>query len=125
MKIRLHNPSGYCSLEGLEFPIVLEAHHVNEENTAYVKAHLLRAYDVETDDSDFVFFEEEYTVMETEAMPKEDRKGLLLQLVQDYGVAISDGCYESECGTLASMDECDKEAKRLLCEITKMIVEGV
>ena len=125
MKIRIHTPSGYCSLEDLEFPIVLEAHRVNEDNTAYVEAHLLRAYDVETDDSDFVFFEEEYTLVEDSPVSPEDRKGLLIQLVQDYGVAINDGCYESECGTLGAMAECHEEEKRLLKEIIKMIEEGV
>lgn len=61
----------------------------------------------------------------TEAMSKEDRKGLLIQLVQDYGVAINDGCYESECGSLQAMLACHEEEKRLLAEIIKMIEEGV
>ena len=61
----------------------------------------------------------------TEVMSKEDRKGLLIQLVQDYGVAINDGCYESECGSLQAMTECHEEEKRLLAEIIKMIEEGV
>lgn len=153
MKIRIHTPSGYCSLENLEFPMVLDAHHIKNDNTAYVKASVLQAFGAETDDSDYVFFDEEYTVVEDSAAsllsamtPSEDeavdntgliaacqaisverqeRRGLLIQLVQDYGVAINDGCYESECGSLRAMEQCHEEEKRLLAEIIKMIGEGV
>ena len=55
----------------------------------------------------------------------EDRKGLLIRLVQAYGVAINDGCYESECGSIQTMLICHEEEKRLLMEIIKMIEEGV
>ena len=61
----------------------------------------------------------------TEVMTKEDRKALLLQLVKEYGVAINDGCYESECGSLQAMVACHEEEKRLLAEIIKMVEEGV
>lgn len=153
MKIRIHTPSGYSSLEDMEFPIILEAHRIDEVDSAYVQAHLLRAYGAETNDSDYVFFEEEYTVVEDSAasllsamtpseeeavdntgliaacqaisVERQERKGLLIQLVQDYGVAINDGCYESECGFLRAMEQCHEEEKRLLAEIIKMIGEGV
>lgn len=53
------------------------------------------------------------------------RKDKLISLVRDYGGAISDGCYESECGSLQAMFACHEEEKRLLKEIIKMIEEGV
>lgn len=152
-KIRVHSPSGYSSLMNLDFPMVLEAHRIEEDGTAFVKASVLRAWDVETDDGDFVFLEEEYTLVEEkkslsdlfgekgheaaerigDAAAKDltdkifgvDRKGLLLQLILDYGVAINDGCYESECGTVQGYEECKAEEERLLEEITKMINDGV
>lgn len=193
-QIRVHSPSGYSSLMNLDFPMVLEAHRIEEDGTAFVKASVLRAWGVETDDGDFVFLEEEYTLVEekkslaqlfgdnlsdgaradlekagdlaakelaevlwkprtldeafganpspealaanqraadlsmkdmTDAMSGADRKGLLLQLILDYGVAINDGCYESECGTMQGYEECKAEEDRLLEEITKMIEEGV
>lgn len=190
-KIRVHSPSGYSSLMNLDFPMVLEAHRIEEDGTAFVKASVLRAWGVETDDGDFVFLEEEYTLVEekkslaqlfgengheaaerigdaaakdlteqvfgkepslydcfganpspealaanqraadlsmkdmTDTMNSADRKGLLLQLILDYGVAINDGCYESECGTMQGYEECKAEEDRLLEEITKMIEEGV
>lgn len=64
MKIRIHSPSGYSGLMNLDFPMVLEAHRIEEDGTAFVKASVLRAWDVETDDGDFVFLEEEYTLVE-------------------------------------------------------------
>ena len=64
MKIRIHSPSGYSSLMNLDFPMVLEAHRIEEDGTAFVKASVLRVWDVETDDGDFVFLEEEYTLVE-------------------------------------------------------------
>lgn len=54
-----------------------------------------------------------------------DRKDKLISLVRDYGGAISDGCYESERGSLQAMFACHEEEKRLLKEIIKMIEEGV
>ena len=54
-----------------------------------------------------------------------DRKNKLISLVKDYGGAISDGCYESECGSILAMLACHEEEKRLLKEIIKMIEEGV
>ena len=54
-----------------------------------------------------------------------ERKDKLISLVRDYGGAISDGCYESECGSLQAMFACHEEEKRLLKEIIKMIEEGV
>ena len=53
------------------------------------------------------------------------RKDKLISLVRDYGGAISDGCYESERGSLQAMFACHEEEKRLLKEIIKMIEEGV
>ena len=53
------------------------------------------------------------------------RKDKLISLVRDYGGVISDGCYESECGSLQAMFACHEEEKRLLKEIIKMIEEGV
>lgn len=63
-KIRVHSPSGYSSLMNLDFPMVLEAHRIEEDGAAFVKASVLRAWGVETDDGDFVFLEEEYTLVE-------------------------------------------------------------
>ena len=54
-----------------------------------------------------------------------DRKDKLISLVRDYGGAISDGCYESERGSIQAMLACHEEEKRLLKEIIKMIEEGV
>lgn len=125
MKIRIHSPSGYCCLEGLEFPMELEAHRNNAGSSAFVEAHLLRVYGVETDDSDFVFLEEEYTLVEDSPTSSEDRKGLLIQLVQDYGVAINNGCYESACGSVKDCENWVAEENRLLAEIIKMINDGV
>lgn len=53
------------------------------------------------------------------------RKDRLISLVKDYGGAINDGCYESECGSIQAMLACHEEEKRLLKEIIKMIEEGV
>lgn len=166
MKIRIHSPSGYFSLINLDFPMVLEAHRIEEDGTAFVKASVLRSYGVETDDGDYVFLEEEYTLVEEEvprtleeafgANPSPDaleankraadlsmqgmitisgtfvqnvadaaRKDKLISLVKDYGGAINDGCYESECGSIQAMLACHEEEKRLLKEIIKMIEEGV
>lgn len=58
-------------------------------------------------------------------MANEDRKATLISLVKDYGGAINDGCYESECGSIQAMLACHEEEKRLLKEIIKMIEEGV
>lgn len=60
-KIRVHSPSG---LMGLDFPIMLEAHRIEEDKAAFVKASILRALGVETGDGDFVFLEEEYILIE-------------------------------------------------------------
>lgn len=164
MKIRIHSPSGYSSLMNLDFPMMLEAHRIAEDGTASVKASVLRAWGVETDDGDFVFLEEEYTLVEEKkslcdcfgANPTEEalaankraadlsmqdmitvsgtfvqnvadagRKDRLISLVKDYGGAINDGCYESECGSIQAMLACHEEEKRLLKEIIKMIEEGV
>lgn len=191
MKIRIHSPSGYSSLMNLDFPMMLEAHRIEEDGTAFVKASVLRVWDVETDDGDFVFLEEEYTLVEerkslsdlfgengheaaerigdaaakdlteqvfgkepslydcfganpspealaanqraadlsmqdmTDTMSSADRKAILISLVKDYGGAINDGCYESECGSIQAMLACHEEEKRLLKEIIKMIEEGV
>lgn len=180
-KIRVHSPSGYSGLMGLDFPIMLEAHRIEEDKTAFVKASILRALGVETGDGDFVFLEEEYTLIEEKkclenateeltevlrnpltpdeafgANPSPEsleankhaadismkdilhvsstfvqnvadaaRKDKLISLVRDYGGAISDGCYESERGSLQVMFACHEEEKRLLKEIIKMIEEGV
>lgn len=53
------------------------------------------------------------------------QKDKLISLVRDYGGAISDGCYESERGSLQAMFACHEEEKRLLKEIIKMIEDGV
>lgn len=152
-KIRVHSPSGYSSLMNLDFPMVLEAYRIGEDGAAFVKASVLRAWGVETDDGDFVFLEEEYTLVEekkslrdlfgengheaaerigdaaakdlTEQVFGADRKATLISLVKDYGGAINDGCYESECGSIQAMLACHEEEKRLLKEIIKMINEGV
>lgn len=130
MKIRIYGPCGYDSLRELEFPIVVEVRHIEEgeDKPAYVTASTMRTYGVETCDGDYVFFDEEYDLVEEEperSISVADRKGLLIQLVQDYGVAINDGCYESECGSIQAMVACHEEEKRLLKEIIKMIEEGV
>lgn len=163
-KIRVHSPSGYSSLMNLDFPMVLEAYRIEEDGTAFVKASVLHVWGVETDDGDFVFLEEEYTLVEEKkslydcfgANPTEEalaankmaadlsmqdmitvsgtfvqntadaaRKDRLISLVKDYGGAINDGCYESECGSIQAMLACHEEEKRLLKEIIKMINEGV
>jgi oligoribonuclease (3'-5' exoribonuclease) len=152
MKIRIHTPSGYASLEELEFPIVLEAHRVGEENVAYVKAHLLRNYGVETDDNDYVFFEEEYTVVEDSvasllsamtpseeeavdntglitacqaiSVERQERKAKLFELVQQYGDAVEDVISESVFGTTVEWYDACQKRDSLLDEI-KQMVEGL
>lgn len=61
----------------------------------------------------------------TEQVFGADRKAILISLVKDYGGAINDGCYESECGSIQAMLAAHEEEKRLLKEIIKMIEEGV
>lgn len=56
---------------------------------------------------------------------QDERKLRLMTLILDYGIAINDGCYESECGSLRAMEQCHEEEIRLMEEITKMIQEGV
>ncbi len=153
MKIRIHTPSGYISLTGLEFPMVVEAYQI-QNKAAHVKASVMQAHGCrETCDLDYVFLEDEFTIVEDSAASllraitpseedavdntgliaaceaisadRQERKGLLIQLVQDYGVAINNGCYESQCGSFEAMVECHEEEKRLLKEITKMVEEGV
>ena len=60
-----------------------------------------------------------------EEINMQERKQALLELIKDYGVAINNGCYESECGSFEAMLSCHEEEKRLLQEITQMIKEGV
>jgi len=154
MKIRIHTPSGYASLIDLEFPMVVEAYHIqnDEHRAAHVKASVMKAYGVDTCDLDYVFLEEEYTLVEEknlrdlfgeegreaaerigEAAAKDladkifgaDRKATLISLVKDYGCVIGNGCAESECGSIQAMLAAHEEEKRLLKEIIKMIEEGV
>ena len=133
MKIRIDEVIGYVGFDKVEFPIVVEVEchsedmvtfHVTQEEFAKVPGWVWTKDDV-WEGCNYVFMRGEVTVMEDSPMSPEDRKGLLIQLVQDYGVAINDGCYESECGSLQAMAECHEEEKRLLKEIIKMIEEGV
>lgn len=152
MKIRIHTPSGYSSLEDLEFPIILEAHRTDEVGSAYVQAHLLRAYGAETDDGDYVFFEEEFTVVEDSAasllsamtpseeeavdntgliaacqaisVERQERKALLVELVQQYGDAVEDVISESVFGTTQEWYDACQKRDSLLDEI-KQMVEGL
>ena len=71
---------------------------------------------------DVLYIEDEPAVSAKSATERKDK---LISLVRDYGGAISDGCYESECGSLQAMFACHEEEKRLLKEIIKMIEEGV
>lgn len=164
MRIRIHSPSGYHSLITMQFPMTLEAYRIEHDGTAFVKASVLRELGADTDDGDYVFLEEEYTLVEEERtladcfgenpLPEAleankraadasmqdmitisgtfvqnvadaGRKDKLISLVKDYGSAINDGCYESECGTMQAMFAAHEEEKRLLKEIIKMIEEGV
>lgn len=154
MKIRIDSPSGYCSLEDLDFPIIVEASEISENDVVHVKAPVLHAVICAGMlDEDYIFLPDEYTVVEegeslsdlygdgareileevAELAAKDlgekvfgaDRKALLLQLVVNYADAISNCCYASERGSAEFLKACIAKEERLLKEITKMIEEGV
>lgn len=59
------------------------------------------------------------------SIERQERKTKLIQLVQDYGVAINNGCYESVQGSIDLMEQFNEEENTLLAEIIKMIEDGV
>lgn len=153
MKIRIHSPSGYSSLMNLDFPMVLEAHRIEEDGTAFVKASVLRAWGVETDDGDFVFLEEEYTLVEEkkslaqlfgengheaaerigEAAAKDltdkifgaDRKDQLLKLIEAHVDAVQLVDVEAEYGERSDWEAAKERRDSLMQQIKEMIQEGV
>lgn len=54
-----------------------------------------------------------------------DRKTTLLDLIDDYRVAINNGCCESAFGDTERMKMWEEKEKSLLAQITKMINDGV
>lgn len=153
MKIRIHSPSGYSSLMNLDFPMVLEAHRIEEDGTAFVKASALRVWDVETDDGDFVFLEEEYTLVEekkslaqlfgekgheaaerigdaaakdlTEQVFGADRKDQLLKLIEAHVDAVQLVDVEAEYGERSDWEAAKERRDSLMEQIKEMIEEGV
>lgn len=152
-KIRVHSPSGYSSLMNLDFPMVLEAHRIEEDGAAFVKASVLRAWGVETDDGDFVFLEEEYTLVEekkslaqlfgekgheaaerigeaaakdlTEQVFGADRKDQLLKLIEAHVDAVQLVDVEAEYGERSDWEAAKERRDSLMEQIKEMIEEGV
>lgn len=56
---------------------------------------------------------------------KDERKEKLLLLILSYGIAITDGCYESECGNMDNMKAALEEEQAIFQEIKQMIQDGV
>lgn len=56
---------------------------------------------------------------------KDERKEKLMLLILSYGIAITDGCYESECGNMDNMKAALEEEQAIFQEIKQMIQEGV
>lgn len=152
MKIRLLHDAGYEGLVNVQFPVEVEVEREGYGNV-YVGwdaicaipgwfYHKNDAYE----GGSYCFYKDEVEIIDQEVEARitalretgvsvsdtfvqnvadSARKDKLISLVRDYGGAISDGCYESECGSLQAMFACHEEEKRLLKEIIKMIEEGV
>lgn len=128
MKIRLLHDAGYKGLANVQFPVEVEVIHEGYSlySVAFDTIAAIPGWFFHEDDTQegykYCFLKEE---VEEVVMDNVNRKALLLSLVKDYGGAINDGCYESECGSILAMLACHEEEKRLLKEIIKMIEEGV
>lgn len=152
MKIRLLHDAGYEGLVNVQFPVEVEVEREGYGNV-YVGwdaicaipgwfYHKNDAYE----GGSYCFYKDEVEIIDQEVEARitalretgvsvsdtfvqnvadSARKDKLISLVRDYGGAISDGCYESECGSILAMLACHEEEKRLLKEIIKMIEEGV
>lgn len=152
MKISLLHDAGYEGLVNVQFPVEVEVEREGYGNV-YVGwdaicaiprwfYHKNDAYE----GGSYCFYKDEVEIIDQEVEARitalretgvsvsdtfvqnvadSARKDKLISLVRDYGGAISDGCYESECGSLQAMFACHEEEKRLLKEIIKMIEEGV
>lgn len=152
-KIRVHSPSGYSSLMNLDFPMVLEAHRIEEDGTAFVKASVLRVWGVETDDGDFVFTPDEYDLVEekksladlfgeegheaaerigtaaaadlTQQVFGADRKEQLLKLIEAHVDAVQLVDVEAEYGERKDWETAKERRDSLMQQIKEMIEEGV
>ena len=127
MKIRLMNNGGFKELECISFPVDVEVHSINfDKSIAYVSYDTLMplmGHVLEIPDKLYIFLRGEFDLIYE--VDNVSRKDLLLSLVKEYGDAINNGNYESECGSIEVMLACHEEEKRLLKEITKMINDGV
>lgn len=126
MKISIHDASGYLSLQNLDFPLIVEASKISEDEYALVEeAKSLSDLYGDGARGDL----EEAADLAAKDMAEKvfgaDRKALLLRLVMDYADAINNSCYTSERGSAESLKACIAKEERLLKEITKMIEEGV
>lgn len=152
MRVKLLHDGGYEGLVNVQFPVEVEVeregygnvyvgwdaisaipgwfHHKNDayEGGSYCfYRYEVEIVNPETEERINALRETGVSVSDTFLQNVADsaRKDKLISLVRDYGGAISDGCYESECGSLQAMFACHEEEKRLLKEIIKMIEEGV
>lgn len=153
MRVKLLNDGGYEGLANVQFPVEVEVEREGYNGGVYVRWDVISAipgwfhdkndayggesyyfykYEVEIVNHEV---EERITALRGTGVSVSDtfvqnvadaaRKDKLISLVRDYGGAISDGCYESECGSLQAMFACHEEEKRLLKEIINMINDGV
>ncbi|XKX17409.1 hypothetical protein MVUOKPPV_CDS0012 [Klebsiella phage phi1_175008] len=152
MRVKLLNDGGYEGLVNVQFPVEVEVeregygnvyvgwdaisaipgwfYHKNdayEGGSYYFYRYEVEIVGAEVEERITALRETGVSVSDTFVQNVADsaRKDKLISLVRDYGGAISDGCYESECGSLQAMFACHEEEKRLLKEIIKMIEEGV
>ena len=152
MKIRLLHDAGYKGLANVQFPVEVEVDRESyglycvrwaaisavpgwfyNEDDAHeggfycFPEHEVELVNHETEERINALHEKGVSVSDTFVQNIADaaRKDKLISLVRDYGGAISDGCYESERGSLQAMFACHEEEKRLLKEIINMINEGV
>lgn len=152
MRVKLLHDGGYEGLVNVQFPVEVEVEREGEGGV-YVGWDLISAIpewfynkDDAYEGGSYYFYRDEVELVNHEVEERitalrgtgvsvsdtfvqnvvdASRKDKLISLVRDYGGAISDGCYESECGSLQAMFACHEEEKRLLKEIIKMIEEGV
>lgn len=152
MRVKLLHDAGYKGLANVQFPVEVEVDResyglyyvrwaaisaipkwfYNEDDAHEGGSYCFHKHEVELVNHEV---EERITALRGTGVSVSDtfvqnvvdasRKDKLISLVRDYGGAISDGCYESECGSLQAMFACHEEEKRLLKEIIKMIEEGV
>lgn len=153
MRVKLLNDGGYEGLANVQFPVEVEVEREGYNGGVYVRwdvisaipgwfyneddaheggfycfpEHEVELVNHETEERINALREKGVSVSDTFVQNIADaaRKDKLISLVRDYGGAISDGCYESERGSLQAMFACHEEEKRLLKEIIKMIEEGV